>query len=264
MSNISYKKYQDNSYGIILNNGTEARFKLPHDNTVESITVIFEPLSDKIIAFKTAIISLTEASTYEIKEYMLRIFKKIMAENQFVNVRYSFIVTNQAQYDDAIKLGESLNIEYNISDVNNRHQNPELSNELSAVDTPKVTRQVYLQGDFIFDAKTDKEIGLISFGYEKKGDILWFGDKEFAHIIDENSIQRTSATNNGMAQGQTKTRSNPGAPAYYTPPASGEIKSTPIGRGSGRSAAFVNLPVIMFILSSLLLLGSIILLFILD
>lgn len=186
----------------------------------------------------------------------VNVFRQIMKVNEN-NMSFCFIPFNEEERKLSMDLGTLLRVIYTIDDSNYRRviENNSFNNN---------DRVVYLEGNEIRDADSDALIGIVNQdgfsvnwdnnSIENNGRFVGFiGDKSF-------KVQGGDQPRNGNAKTKVK------MPGYAAQASrmSGAISHEPSGPIRRRDAAFVSLPVIMFVLSAMMLIGSIILLFVLD
>lgn len=279
MNDIRFSEYPHKDFGIYgatfpTNYGAvETRFWFRKGQSVKFANVVFDESLEKIsVPNETAILSLKETKSYIDMIKAVKIFLKTMEANQFVNIKFRFLVNNQIQKDNANSMGQELGIVYIVQDINQEaktapsHEDNIGNFNLRVVNTTHnqivpVTRQVYVQEGFVIDTTNDEVVGIIGQGFEVMGDRVDYNGQPFAMVVAANTIQQTNNVSPNE-KGNVRTRRQAGMTAPIITEPSGPIKAS--GRSTGRSAAFVNLPIIMFVLSSLILIISLILLFILD
>ena len=187
----------------------------------------------------------------------VNVFRQIMKVNEN-NMSFCFIPFNEEERKLSMDLGRTLGIIYTIDDSNYRRviENNSFNNN---------DRVVYLEGNEIRDADSDTLIGIVN---QDGFSVNWDNNSienngRFVGFIGDKSFKVQGGNPQGKSTAITKTL----MPGYAVQASrmSGAVSHEPSGEiGRRRDAAFVSLPVIMFVLSAMMLIGSIILLFVLD
>lgn len=185
----------------------------------------------------------------------LDILKQIMKTYGIDDVSYYFNPNSDEQKMSATNLREML--ENNLEEVqpNNSLEQSQVGEKTYRVINGRIFDGYTMigmigQDDYTFDSDTNAV-------YQNGNFVAWIGDDANREVNNEMTTGKGSAKSLSLVPGYMKE-----APKYSNVSTNA---SGPIGgeKQLGR-AAFVNLPVIMFILSILLLISSIIILYILD
>lgn len=195
----------------------------------------------------------------------INVFRQIMKVNEN-NMSFCFIPFNEEERKLSINLGTLLKVIYTIDDSNyrkviERNIDNGIKIEENTLDNNN-DRVVYLEGNEIRDAVSDALIGIVN---QDGFSVNWENNSienngRFVGFIGDKSFKVQEDNSQGKANARVK------MPGYAVQASrmSGAISHEPSGPIRRRDAAFVSLPVIMFVLSAMMLIGSIILLFVLD
>ena len=186
----------------------------------------------------------------------INVFKKVMKVDSN-GMSFCFIPFNEKEYELAYVLGSRIG-KFVIDDSN--YKKTEISNNVSLSGNNNDI-VVYLEGNEIRDDKYN----LVGYVNQDGFSVNWNNNSierygVFVGFIGDKSLK----VEDRNSQGKSNTRTL--MPGYMASAKGmgGIISHEPSGLIRRRDAAFVSLPVIMFVLSFMMLIGSIILLFILD
>lgn len=186
----------------------------------------------------------------------INVFRQIMKVNEN-NMSFCFIPFSEEERKLSMDLGTLLKVIYTIDDSNYRRviENNSFDNSNDRV--------VYLVGNEIRDAVSDALIGIVNqdgFSVNWENNCIE-NNGRFVGFIGDKSFK----VQGGNQPRNAKTKVKMPGYAAQVIRMGGAISHEPSGEiGRRRDAAFVSLPVIMFVLSAMMLIGSIILLFVLD
>ena len=180
----------------------------------------------------------------------LDILKQVMKSYGIDDVSYYFNPSSDEQKKSATNLSKMLENNVEEAQTDNSLVQPQIGEESSKVINEQTMIKMIGQNGYTFDSNTNAV-------YQNGNFVAWIGDDTNREVNNEMTTGKGSAKSLSLVPGYMKE-----APKYSNVSTNA---SGPIGeeRQLGR-AAFVNLPIIMFVLSLLLLISSIVLLFILD
>ena len=259
--NISMCNQNDKvkSYFLKFSNGFMFLFWVPQSGKSSRIIDIY--FSNERCVLKEDRVGLSLNGIVDINNLVsgINVFKEIMKVDSN-GMSFCFIPFDEKEFDIASKLGSRID-KFVIDDSN--YKRDVTTNNVSLSDNNN-DRVVYLEGNEIWDSK-DNLVGYVnrdgfSVNWENNS-VMRNG--EFVGFIGDKSLKVQEGNSQGKSNAMTKTL----MPGYAAQASrmSGAISHEPSGEiGRRRDAAFVSLPVIMFVLSFMMLIGSIILLFILD
>lgn len=256
--NISMCNQNDKvkSYFLKFSNGFMFLFWVPQSGKSSRIIDIY--FSNERCVLKEDRVGLSLNGIVDINNLVsgINVFKEIMKVDSN-GMSFCFIPFNEKEADIASKLGSRIG-KFVIDDSNYKRE--VINNNVGLNDNSD--RIVYLEGNEIRDSK-DNLVGYVN----RDGfSVNWENNSiernsEFVGFIGDKSFK----VQDGASQGKSNTRVKMPGYAMQASRMGGAISHEPSGEiGRRRDAAFVSLPVIMFVLSFMMLIGSIILLFILD
>ena len=180
----------------------------------------------------------------------LDILKQVMKSYGIDDVSYYFNPSSDEQKMSATNLSKMLENNVEEAQADNSLVQPQIGEESSKVINEQTMIKMIGQNGYTFDSNTNAV-------YHDGNFVAWIGDDTNRGVNNEMTTGKGSAKSLSLVPGYMKEASKY---SNVSTNASGPIGEE---RQLGR-AAFVNLPIIMFVLSLLLLISSIVLLFILD
>lgn len=251
--------------GVRFSGGSFIYWKKSTTTNITDIIIVFDKKYESIgVKDGVVVLSLKGIINYQDLSEAIRIFLKILNVIHF-NVRLLFIVENDNQRQVAEALGNTFGISFLLQNVNSNLENVEqninqINNEKSnLVDSlsDDVEQVFYLDGNNILndDGLPIGSLGNDGYEFHFEDNSLYKNGRKIGYIGDYKNMKSNGAS---LGNGKVLTFKNPNAGPSFSNP-DHVAPSLP-----NRSAAFVSFPVIMFILSALMLIGSIMLLFILD
>ena len=225
-------------------------FWIPKDKVSSKIVDIF--IENENCILKDGRIGLSLNSNKDISGILvcINIFRKEMSLDEN-NVSLCFVPFNHIEKELFTNLGSMLDISYSIDESNMPLENKQESVE---------EKVVYLNGSDIYaDASCNNYIGTIN----QNGYVINWENNSIENggkLVGKIGERKLGATG-----GKVNTRTL--APSYLnSAPMCSAVSSEPSGeiRSAKKNAAFITLPAIIFIISALFFIASIILLFVLD
>lgn len=236
----------------------KAMFWFMDNCVIKYVIVVLDAKYENIVVRgSVALLSLRGLKDYNEIKSSIMLFLNVMKVNQFGNIQFRFICDDN-QKELIRTVAQELALTYTIQTVNNQEEtklNSHIdldSNTIGDVSSMKV----YVEGNMILNLNNDP-IGMIGEEFTQQGNTIYHNGIRFATVIRDDDIELSTDSKKNTNLRVLKPSGQVGAIVTNNSGAIG--KNRELGR-----AAFVSLPVIMFVLSALLLIASIILLFVLD
>ena len=246
-------------YGVRFNGGNFMFWHKISISVIKEVAVVFEEkyqnmnLSDDMI-----LLSLNGINDYQSWINIINIFIEIMKSDKS-KIKFQFVVGSEEQARVVEKLGNQLGILFEINNVNVVVDSVQKENKINVevVNDSNVEQIFYVDANGNILNSDGNVVGRLGDGVHKinsDDNSLLNENQKIGYIGDYKNM---ISGGNSLGKGKVLTYKNPNAGTSLMPE-EGHV-APPLNR-----AAFISFPVIIFILSALMLVGSVILLFVLD
>ena len=245
-------------YGVRFSDGNFMFWHKVNISVIKKVAVVFEEkyqnmeLGDDMI-----LLSLKGINDYQIWVNIINIFIEIMKSDKS-KINFQFVVGSEEQSRVVERLGKDIGILFEINIVNAVVESVQEGNEFNKEVTrlSNVEQIFYLDNNGNILNSAGNVVGRIGDGIHNinpEDNSLLNGNQKIGYIGDYKNMD---IGGNSLSKGKMLTYKNPNAPSL-------RLEEDHVAPALNR-AAFVSFPILIFILSALMLIGSMILLFILD